>query len=70
MTDLINVIKNFFDLVVDFVTSLVDGLVVFWTALGSFMTNYVGILDFFPTIIASVLLVAVPLVIVLRIVGR
>lgn len=70
MADILTVIKNFFDLVVDFITSLIDGLVVFWTALSSFVANYVGVLDYFPTVLSSVMLTAVTLIIVLRVVGR
>lgn len=70
MSDIINVLKNFFDLVVDFIKSLVDGLVVFWTALASFATNYVGVVDYFPTVLGAVMISAIALIIVLRIVGR
>lgn len=70
MADLIQMISDFFDAVVNFITSLVDGLSIVWTACGNVFTGLVESIGVFPSAIGGIILVSASLLIVLRIVGR
>lgn len=70
MADLIQMISDFFDAVVNFITSLVDGLSIVWTACGNVFTGLVDSIGVFPSAIGGIILVSASLLIVLRVVGR
>lgn len=70
MADLIQMIAQFFDAVVHFIRSLVDGISIVVTACGNVFTGLFDSLSVFPSVIGGIMLCSAALLIVLRIVGR
>lgn len=70
MPDLIRIVQEFFDLVVDFIINLVEGLGTLIKTLAFLgeSGNIVG--SIFPGYLASLFVVCLTLLIVLRIIGR
>lgn len=70
MQDLIKIVKNFFDLVVDFITNTVEGIGTLIKSLASLTESVASIGSLFPAFLATIAIACLSLIVVLRIVGR
>ena len=72
MLDLIQSIKDTFDLIVDFITNMVEGLGVLVNSLSQILNffNVSWFYSFFPGFLAVVLVLCTACLVVLRIIGR
>lgn len=70
MGELIRIIQDFFDLVVDFITNLVHGIVTLVECLTFVFNGVSNSILIFPGIIGTLMVTSLTLIIVLRVVGR
>ena len=70
MGELIRSIQDFFDLVVDFITNLVHGIVTLVECLQFVFNGVSNSVLIFPSVIGTLIVTSLTLIIVLRVVGR
>lgn len=70
MGELIRIIQDFFDLVVDFITGICQGIVTLVDCLNFVYNGVTNAVLIFPSIIGTLMVTSLTLIIVLRVVGR